>query len=101
MGPTPGIKIHGLDRERFDNGFQGQSGPEGWFIVDPKDYTKFDMAHQLLRTEIDSSLWCKKIWRIHLHPLFLLKSFFTLRRWRDIKMAFRGLISLFGHLRDY
>ncbi len=74
---------------------------EGWFIVDPKDYTKFDMAHQLLRSEIDSSLWCKKIWRIHLHPLFLLKSFFTLRRWRDIKMAFRGLISLFGHLKDY
>lgn len=72
-----------------------------WFITDPKDYEKFDMAHQLLKTKIDTSRWCRKIWRIHLHPLFLLKSFFTLKKWRDIKLAFRGLWSLLGHLRDY
>ncbi len=72
-----------------------------WFIIDPKDYRKFDMANQILKTSIDSSKWCKKIWKIHLHPLFLLKSFFSLRKWRDLKLAFHGLISLFGHLQDY
>ncbi|MBU1075814.1 MAG: B12-binding domain-containing radical SAM protein [Spirochaetes bacterium] len=72
-----------------------------WFIVDPKDYEKFDMAHQILKTPIDTAKWCKKIWRIHLHPLFLLKSFFSLRKGQDIILAIRGLISLLGHLRDY
>ena len=74
---------------------------EKWFTVDPKDYEKFDMAHQILKSNIDSAKWCRKIWRIHLHPIFLLKSFFTFRRWRDIKLAFRGVVSLLGHLRDY
>ena len=78
-----------------------QALKENWFAVNPKDYKKFDMANQILKTDIDSSKWCKRIWRIHLHPLFLLKSFFTLKKSQDIKVAFRGLISLFGHLRDY
>jgi len=72
-----------------------------WFQINPKDYTKFDMAHQILKSNINSAIWCKKIWRIHLHPLFLLRSLVTLKKWQDIKVAFRGLISLFGHLRDY
>ncbi|MDD5066052.1 MAG: radical SAM protein [bacterium] len=72
-----------------------------WFIMDPEDYDKFDMAHQILKSSIDSAKWCKKLWRIHLHPVFLLRSFLTLRKWQDIKLAFRGLISLLGHLRDY
>ncbi len=72
-----------------------------WFILNPKNYEKFDMANELLKTQINSTKWCKKIWRIHLHPLFLIKSFLSLRRWQDIKLAFTGLFSLFGHLRDY
>lgn len=78
-----------------------QALKEKWFKINPKDYNKFDMAHQILKTDIDSAKWCKKIWRIHLHPLFLIRSFLTLRRWQDIKLAFTGLISLLGHLRDY
>lgn len=74
---------------------------KGWFIVDPKDYEKFDMSHQILRSNIDSAFWCKRLWKIHLHPLFLLKSLLTLRKWLDIRLALRGLVSLFGHLRDY
>jgi hypothetical protein len=59
------------------------------------------MAHQILTTKIDSEYWCKKMWRIHLHPLYLLKSFFSLRQIGDIKLALRGLVSLLGHLGDY
>ncbi len=72
-----------------------------WFVIRPKDYEKFDMAHKILKSQIDSEKWCKKLWRIHLHPWFLIKSLLTLRRWRDIKLALTGLISLFGHLGDY
>jgi radical SAM superfamily enzyme YgiQ (UPF0313 family) len=74
-----------------------------WFVpgFDPSDYEKYDMAHQILTTKIDSEYWCKKMWRIHLHPLYLLKSFFSLRQIGDIKLALRGLVSLLGHLGDY
>jgi len=72
-----------------------------WFVINPKDYKKFDMAHQILKSKINSAKWCKKIWRIHLHPLFILKSLFTIKRVNDIKLALRGFISLLGHLRDY
>jgi radical SAM superfamily enzyme YgiQ (UPF0313 family) len=72
-----------------------------WFIVHPRKYEDFDMAHQILKTSIDTVKWCRKMWRIHLHPLFILKSIFTLRKWKDIKLALRGTISLLGHLRDY
>lgn len=76
---------------------------KGWFAdgINPKDYEKFDMAHNILKTEVDTELWCKKMWRIHLNPLFLLKSFLSLRRLADIALAFRGFVSLLGHLRDY
>jgi len=72
-----------------------------WFLIDPKDYEKFDMSHQILKTSIDTARWCKKMWRIHLSPIFIIKSLLTIRRISDIKLALRGLISLFGHLRDY
>jgi len=74
-----------------------------WFAagIDPKDYEKFDMAHNILKTDVDTEFWCKKMWRIHLDPVFLLKSFLSLRRFSDIALAFRGVISLLGHLRDY
>ncbi len=72
-----------------------------WLLFDEKDYEKYDMAHQILKTEIDTEKWCKKIWKIHLHPLFLIKSFFSIKKFSDFKLAIGGLISLFGHLRDY
>lgn len=66
-----------------------------------QDYRNYDMEHRILKTNIDTAYWCKRMWRIHLHPLFLLKSFLSLRRAQDVKLAFVGLVSLFGHLRDY
>ena len=87
--PYPGTPLY---REAIKN---------KWLIVKPDDYEKFDMAHQILKTDIDTEKWCKKIWKIHLHPLFLLKSFLSIRKLSDIKLAIGGLISLFGHLKDY
>ena len=45
--------------------------------------------------------YVKKMWKIHLHPLFLIQSFLSIRKADDIKLALRGVISLLGHLRDY
>ncbi|MBI5416620.1 radical SAM protein [Candidatus Poribacteria bacterium] len=68
---------------------------------DAKDLTKYDMGHTVLKTNIDTTSWCRKMWKIHLHPVFLFKCLFSLRRMEDIKVAFTGVISLLGHLRDY
>ena len=54
-----------------------------------------------LKSQIDTTYWCRKNWKIHLHPLFLLKSLFSIRSITDFKIAFRGLKSLLGHIRDY
>ncbi|HPD18512.1 MAG TPA: hypothetical protein PLF61_02485, partial [Candidatus Goldiibacteriota bacterium] len=69
--------------------------------ADADDYENFDMEHDILKSDIDTASWCRKIWNIHTHPLFLIKSLFTIRSIRDIDVAFRGISSLFGHLRDY
>lgn len=66
-----------------------------------KDYDNYDMEKDILKSDIDTTYWCRKIWNIHKHPLFLLKSFFTIRSLKEISLAFRGVKSLLGHTRDY
>lgn len=71
------------------------------FTSEAKDFQNYDMSHNILKTNIDVAKWCRKMWKIHLRPLFMLKSLLTIRRLEDIKLAFTGVISLLGHLRDY
>ncbi|MBI4976173.1 MAG: B12-binding domain-containing radical SAM protein [Spirochaetes bacterium] len=72
-----------------------------WFLISPKDYEKFDMSVDVLKSPIDTTMWCRKFWSIQTHPLYLLRSFLSIRSFADIKVAVRGLFSLIGHLRDY
>lgn len=71
------------------------------FTEEAEDFQNYDMSHNILKTNIDVAKWCRKMWKIHLHPVFMLKSLLTLRRIEDIKVAFTGVVSLIGHLRDY
>ncbi len=66
-----------------------------------KDYENFDMEQDILKSNIDTTYWCRKIWNIHKHPLFLLKSIFTIKKLSEIDLALRGFRSLLGHIRDY
>lgn len=72
-----------------------------WLTDAGRDYEKMDMEHDVLKSPVDTAAWCKKIWDIHKHPLFLLKSLLTLRNPRDIALALRGVKSLLGHTKDY
>jgi DNA-binding LytR/AlgR family response regulator len=74
---------------------------EGWFIIDPHDYDRFDQSQPVLRTEIDTTAWCRKMWAIMKHPAFLFRSALTLRSRADLRLAWNGLRSLRGHLHDY
>ncbi|MCX8093125.1 MAG: radical SAM protein [Candidatus Goldbacteria bacterium] len=73
----------------------------GWLTDAAKDYENFDMEHDILKSNIDTTYWCRKIWNIHTYPLFLIKSALSIRSIRDIDIALRGIMSLLGHLKDY
>jgi radical SAM superfamily enzyme YgiQ (UPF0313 family) len=89
LTPYPGAPL-------FDYALKNNS-----FIELPKKYDDYDMSRSILRSEIDANYWCNKLWKIHNHPLFLLRSFLTLRHWQEIKAALNGIRSLFGHLKDF
>ncbi len=86
--PYPGTPLH-REAER-----------EGWLLFDDA-YEKYDMSPPVLKTSIDTTLWCRKMWRIHYEPAFLLKTFLSIRSFSDISLLLRGVKSLLGHLRDY
>ncbi|MBN1669948.1 MAG: radical SAM protein [Kiritimatiellae bacterium] len=87
--PYPGTPLYNLAEK------------QGWLTEHAADYTKYDMSHHILKTDLDTVKWCRRMWSIHLHPLFVLKSFLSLRRAADARLAWHGLTSLLGHLRDY
>lgn len=87
--PYPGTPLYRLAEEN------------GWLTKHAGDYSKYDMTHAILKTDIDTVKWCHRMWRIHLHPLFVIRSLLSIRSAYDVKLAVRGVASLFGHLRDY
>jgi len=74
---------------------------KGWFLIDPKDYDSYDMSQPLMKSQYDNAAWVKKLWRLHLRPSFVLRSLLTLRDRDQVDLAWRGVLSLAGHLTDY
>lgn len=87
--PYPGTILH------------KQAVSNNWFLYDYKDYSIYDMSKPVLKADIDSQKWCKKLWQIHYSPRFLLRTLFTIRSWHDIYLLYRGVKSLFGHEKDF
>lgn len=72
-----------------------------WLNVSADNYRNYDMTEDILKSPIDTTEWCRRYWAIQTHPLFLIRSFLSIRTFEDIKLALRGIRSLIGHLRDY
>ncbi len=73
----------------------------GWLLFEKNHYERFDMSRPIMKSAYDPMKWCNKMWSIHKHPLFLIKSLVSLRSFRDITLALHGISSLWGHLRDF
>lgn len=71
-----------------------------WFAIDPNNYDEYDMTKPVLKCSYDAMAWCEKIWKIHKHPLFMLRSFVSMRSFSDVKVALIGFKSLQGHEED-
>lgn len=75
---------------------------KGWLKVSPTDYKKYDMEHVILKSNLENPFdWCHKLWKIHLHPKFILKSLITARNQPDFLLLTKGFKSLLGHLKDF
>jgi len=72
-----------------------------WFIVDPKNYDAYNQTEPILKSPIDTQKWCKKMWSIHYHPKFILKTLLSMRTKNDAQLLIKGLKSIVGHIRDY
>jgi radical SAM superfamily enzyme YgiQ (UPF0313 family) len=73
----------------------------GWLLFEKDDYEKFDMSRPILKSAYDPLSWCNRMWGIHKHPTFLLKSLTSVRSCKDVTLALRGISSLLGHLKDF
>jgi len=73
----------------------------GWFESDHRDISRYDMSGSLYRTGIDPMWWCDRIWNLHKHPNYIVKTLMRVRRFEDIKLLIRGVSSLFGHTKDF
>lgn len=71
-----------------------------WFLINPKDYEAFDMGNPVLKSKVNPKAFCQKFWRLHLHPTFVLRSFWTVRKTDDLNLLLRGFFSFLGHQRD-
>lgn len=87
--PYPGTPLH---RYILDH---------GWFAVPPGDYDRYGLSRPVVKAPVDPVLWARRIWGLHRDPRFLVRSLASVRSWRDLELAFRGLRSLLGHERDY
>lgn len=87
--PYPGTTLHKKAVE------------QRWFLGDPYDYTQFDMSKPVLKSSIDSMAWCDRMWNLHKHPVFVVKTALKIRSLNDVKLLFRGAMSLLGHRKDF
>lgn len=72
-----------------------------YFKVDTSDYRNYGRSKTLFDLAYDPQNWCNKIWRLHFHPKFIIKSALTAKNYHDVRLLFRGLKSLCGHIRDW
>ena len=76
----------------------------GWFVIDPKDYEAYDMSRPVFKTPIPHRAvmeLCDRLWRIHLDPVFVLKTLVSIRKPDDLRLLWQGFRSVLGHTKDF
>lgn len=82
-----------------------QAVENGWFLIKPDEYEKFDMTTQILKT-IDTTpdevmSISKEIYKSFLNPKFIFKHLKRVKSYEDLKYLLRGIKPVFGHLKDF
>lgn len=91
--PYPGTPLY---REAREN---------NWFAVDPNDYERFDMSEPVLKTPDMTAQEvmeiCDSIYKVFLHPNFIMHHLLKIRSFEDITYLLRGVKPVLGHIRDF
>src|SRR6185503_13746809 len=87
--PYPGTPLHKYMKDNK------------WFTIDPMNYDAYGLSKPIVQSPEDPIAWGNKLWRLHRHPSFVLRSLLSVRTWQDLELGMRGLRSLLGHERDY
>ena len=91
--PYPGTPLY---KEAVDN---------NWFLVDPKDYEKFDMTSPILKTPDMTSdeviQICHSIYRSFLQPAYVFRYLARIRSFADLWFIVKGAKAVIGHLMDF
>lgn len=91
--PYPGTPLY---REAIEN---------DWFTIDPKDYQAFDMSGPVLKTpgmtKEEVMKICDSIYKVFLHPQFIMHHLSKIRSLEDVAYLSRGVKPVLGHIRDF
>ncbi len=91
--PYPGTPLHQM------------AITNGWFRVDPKEYSRYDMSEPVLKSpdmEPDEVVRiCGEIYKIFWHPKFILNNLLRVRGLDDIKYLLNGVKAVSGHVKDF
>ena len=81
-----------------------QSIKNRWFRIDHKDWGKYDMTQPILKSDINPEEvmeMCDSLWKIYLDPIYILKTLFSIKSFTEMRLLFRGVKSVLGHIKDY
>ncbi|MFH1856961.1 MAG: radical SAM protein [Candidatus Omnitrophota bacterium] len=85
--------------------FYREAVENNWFAVSPGDYEKFDMSAPVLNTPDMSAdeimKLCDSIYKVFLHPKFVMHHLLKIRSFEDIAYLFRGVKPVLGHIKDF
>lgn len=91
--PYPGTPLH---REAIE---------EGWFVIDPIDYDRYDMSEPILKTPMtaeETMGMCNRIYRdIFLSPQYVMRRLLSIRSFGDLAFTLKGAKAVMGHLADF
>lgn len=75
------------------------------FLFNPHDYEKYDMSEIILKTpdmtpkEVKEV--CNKIYKIFIHPKYVLKHLTKIKNIKDVAYTLKGAKAILGHLTDF
>jgi radical SAM superfamily enzyme YgiQ (UPF0313 family) len=75
-----------------------------WFIINPKEYEKYDMTQPILKTQFpaqDVMQICNGIYKIFLTPQYIYQRIKAIRNFEDLLFTLRGVKAVLGHLQDF
>ena len=82
-----------------------QAVENGWLLVDPTDYGKFDMTAPVFKTPdmapAEVTEICNSIYRSFLQPSYILRYLMNVRSAADVKFIAKGAKAVIGHLLDF